>query len=249
MHKLAAFAVILTGVLAPAITRADSNLIDEVDKLTPEQAYLFNQKLQAKVLSPVPESFITHITVALSGGVGVYNPSNYNDYLAPTQAKVTTAGFWKADLMWKLCDHFLLGFQSSFNSVNQTKVPSANTFYSLSIFAPTTDVAAAYQIPLSDHFFLAPGIAIGGIFAWVTEETTNDTAKTTYDLRYWGSAFHLSASLPIYYRLNRIWSIGLTNSFQIGNITNLQRAEDHPANVPNLNLTGYQGSFTIAFNL
>jgi hypothetical protein len=233
--------------MIPSVARA--SLVDEVDKLTPEQAYQFEQKLGAKVLEPVPQSFFTEMTAAFGGGFGVYDPKTFNDYLSPNQAKIDTTSLLKVNLMWKLSSHFLFGLIATYEGVHQAHSPSAGVFHNLSVAAPAADIAAGFRVDLSDHFFLVPTLGIGAITAFVNEETTNDAKLTTYSLRYSGTAFHALVELPLYLRLNRIWSLGLTNAFQLGNITGMERAEDHPASVPNLSLTGYQGTLTLAFNI
>ncbi len=236
--------------LAFITTAAQADLVKDVDQLSPEQAYEVMTKLQAKVLQPIPETFFTRLTVSVDGGAGAVNPKSYNDYLTARGGnKVNTLGVGKARILWRVSDNLLFGAIFSGSMSHQTREQQTGVYYRHSLLASSVDLALGYRIALSENFFIAPTLGAGGVFARVTEATTNDTNSSTYVLRYMGMAPHAMVELPIYYRLNRVWSIGFTNAVQVGNIAKFYRAEDRRSQTPNLSVTGYQGTLSIAFNL
>jgi len=70
--KLKMLMVAAALALLPCVTRAEmspQDLLNAVDKMTPDEAQLFYQKLEAKYWQPLPEGFFTRMSVSFAAEV------------------------------------------------------------------------------------------------------------------------------------------------------------------------------------
>lgn len=239
----------LCAVTAFGVSLAHADLVDQVDELSPDRAYLLMNKLQAKVFEPVPEGFFTKLSVNVSSGSAFVDPKAYKARLHPNFNDLDHLMTMKVNLLWKTQSAFSFGFMLGGQMGREAEEIAAAIFESVSIRSGFFDLGVSCRLDLDESFFIAPALGVGVIGAGFREETTNDLSQNTYIFRASGIAPHLLVEVPLHYRLNPVWTLNLTNVFQFANVTKLDRIRDVRASVPTLNLSGYQLMFGIGLNL
>jgi len=71
--------LIISSILFSAASYA--NLVEEVDKLSPQEAQLFLAKLHAKAIQPLPEGILTKLSISGSFGAQKFESDDFTDNL------------------------------------------------------------------------------------------------------------------------------------------------------------------------
>jgi hypothetical protein len=240
---------IVAGVALLSSITAWAGLVEDIDKLTPEEAHAVTTKLQAKTLQPIPESFFTRLSLGVSFGATIGNPSAFDATLNSVHGNFKSLDWADASLTWKIDTRYLLGFDVGGLMRQSDKQIAASTVEKVNFGGGYFHFQAGYQIPLGQDWLLAPAAGLGGIYGMVEREVTSDALLTTYVFRLYGVGPSAAVSLPILYKLNPIWTVGLDNRYFYGRVTKVKRADQDYNGIADLNFSGYQIGFKTAINL
>jgi len=94
--------------LLPCGARAETSaqdLLNAVDKMTPDEALLFQQKLEAKLWKPLPEGFFTRMSITFSAeGSGLARVSPGSQSKLAGQLDMNRASGGEFTILWNVCD-------------------------------------------------------------------------------------------------------------------------------------------------
>ena len=111
MFKVRHFSVVglfLIGSFVSSV--AFSGLEEDVDALTPDQAYRIIRKLEAKQLQPIPESYFTKMAVLFGGSYRFASPDAFNSSINSAFSDFGNLGALDVSVLWNLSDCFSFGF-------------------------------------------------------------------------------------------------------------------------------------------
>jgi len=94
--------------LLPVATRAETSaqdLLNAVDKMTPDEALLFRQKLEAKYWQPLPEGFFTRMSISIAAEVsGLSRVTPGSQSKTGGELDLNRASGGALTLLWNVCD-------------------------------------------------------------------------------------------------------------------------------------------------
>lgn len=225
-----------------------ANLVDEVDKLTPEEANLLIQKLDSKFYQPlIPETFFTRITVSASAGTNFSYPREYNNNLNAVHDPFKSFYYGQANLMWYVSKKFMIGFMFQGFEASSHEELTTDTYQKVTLSGYSLAFACGYLFDVSSSWYFTPAIGIGPFFANSSTITDNDLSQTTYDYSIHGVGYVGILNLSMMYRINRVFSIGPEISYQYARVDKLKRF--HTIETPkNIIFNGLNAGIKIAYN-
>lgn len=237
--------------------QASADLLQEVDQLTPEQAYEFQQRLGAKMLEPIPAGFFTNLSTSITSQVVLSDAKEFKSFIDSrfsSPNKLDKVQSVNMDVLWRLGEGFRLGFEMGFMTASATAELVTNTFQSINLKSLLTMAKVGYKVGLSEDFFLFPYIGLGMANSMANLTTTTDTSfntsGSTYNVNMSNSAFAYKAGASLNYSFNKLFSIGLDLSILQDKVTKLKReGEREVTNPSELNLSGFGIGVKASVNL
>ncbi len=239
--------------LGAIVTANAATLEEQVDALTPNEAFRVVQKLKAKSLEPIPEGLFTRASVSLNFGVQRLEQEEFYKTLDSRFKNDSEAeNFRRAslDVLWKFGESWRFGLSAGMIGKEASEQIGDQIFQDISLRGNFLHIVAAYQFWLSEKWSLMPALGIGGLMARAEQTTSNDVASTSYDYRYSGEGASGNFALSINYFFNPIFSLGLTLGHFQGKIDDLERSGIAELQSPTeLDFTGQYAGLKLAFNL
>lgn len=226
-----------------------ANLIEEVDKLSPEEAKLLVQKLDAKFFHPIiPESFFTRFTASTSFGINYSYPKEFNNYLDNAHDNFNKFAYGQLNLMWFMSKKFMLGLMVDGKNFESKETLEAGKYQKASLTGLTLALASTYNFDISERWLFSPSIGIGPFIAFASFVTDDDNLKTTYDYSFSGIGYSGVLTLPFLYRINKVFAIGPELSYQYARVDKLKRYDTTINNPKNITFNGFGAGLKIAYN-
>jgi hypothetical protein len=242
---------VLIGLLAitfMSMNAISANLIEEIDKLSPEEALLVQTKLQAKMLQPIPEWIITN--AGGGGGFSVHRAElkDFNTAFSANNSSIKTLYGGSGGFRLPVNDALKIGLEfGGAGGCDSNK--SGNTYYDLAIGYGFGLLALDYTLlktpQLSLNFNGGVGAMTGGYYYGESAEA----AGTEYSVHRNGNGLCYKVGLNGKYKLNPIWDIGAGASYFYGKITDLKRADVTDAGAPDLDYSGLMVQVFSTINL
>lgn len=209
-----------------------AGLLEEVDELTPEEAALFQQKLQLKQLERIPGN------TRGSFFVQFIDPAEFNNTF-PGVGPMTNLYGGSFDLRFPLNERILIG--GNFGGAgNYVLTESGSKIYEdLYLGYGKAELAADLWIIKTDNLILSAGAGAGVILGGYKYSNTDDNTQTDYTTDRWGSGLCTSLSLDLSVGFKGCWRLGIgASSFsgKLGGMRKIISGVDKSA--PEIDLTG-----------
>jgi hypothetical protein len=209
-----------------------ADLLDEVDKLTPEQAAQFEKKLQQKKFEGIAKNS------RISGGVQLFDPTQFIAAF-PGLPAVRNLYCGSFDVRHPLNDKFLIGgnFGGAGNYIYNSG--AAKIYEDLFFAYGSAQLVLEWRILQNKNFILSATPGAGVMLGGYNYNKTDDVAKTSYNTNRWGSGLCSSLALDLIWKISDEWGLGCgVNSFS-GKLANMRKIfSDVDATAPEIDLTG-----------
>lgn len=229
-----------------------ANLVEEVDKLTPEEAKMLVEKLNAKFFEPVvPQSFFTRATMAGSFGAFVSYPRSFNEeFMGADHENFKSFGYGQFSLQWYLSQKFMLGILVDAKMQESEEEISSNVYETVTLVGAGMHIACTYRFDISENWFFTPTLAIGPFVGSATRVTDddNDGENKSHNYSVEGIGYSGMVVLPFLYDINKVFSIGPELSYQFARVDKLKRYNDEVSNPKNITFNGFGAGLKIAYN-
>jgi len=209
-----------------------ADLLEEVDKLTPEQAVQLQQKLEKKRFEATPGNS------RINGFIQYIKPTQLNNAF-PGLSPMTNLYGGSFDLRYPLSKQVLIG--GSFGGAgNYVFTESSYRIYEdLWLVYGQAQFVIELRFIQKNNFILSVTPGIGVVLGAFNYSTTNDNAQTYYTTNRWGSGLCTSLALDATWKVRDGWGFGLgVSSFsgKLGGMRKIFSAVDGGA--PEIDLAG-----------
>ncbi len=222
------------------------DLLNAVDKMTPDEAQLFYQKLESKFWKPLPEGFFTRLGVSVAAEIsGLAKVSPGSQSALGSTLDLSRAGGGEVALLWQVGDPKLrLGL--SFGSLLAGDSKLEDGSYARSdLMAGLGAVVLNYQLVRETHWQLFTQLSAGmGGARLDTLDTPKGQATTihTYDAGFpWAQ---VQAGLA--WRPNPVLTLFAGGGYRFAGAATL--SEGGETERGKLDISGATGRFGLAFN-
>ncbi|MCU0640796.1 MAG: hypothetical protein MUC35_01765 [Candidatus Margulisbacteria bacterium] len=209
-----------------------AGLLEDVDKLTPEQAELFQKKLEQKKFEGL------HKNTRFGGGVQLFDPAQFNAAFPGLPAVRNLYG-GSFDVRQPINDKLLIG--GSFGGAgNYTYRQSATKVYEDLFFAyGSAQLVLEWRLYQNKNFLLSVTPGAGVMLGGYNYNKTNDNTKTTYNTNRWGSGTCSSLGLDLTWKISDEWGMGLGASAFSGKLGGFRKVlSEVDTTAPEIDLTG-----------
>ncbi len=225
---------VMLGLFAVSVLvgPALAGLTEEVDKLTPKEAALFQEKLNHKVAENFPGN---------AGGTGFVqfiNPTTFNSAF-PGLNPIRNLYGGTFNFRVPVNDKFLLG--GSFGGAgNYSCNESATKVYEdLTLFYGAAQFVVDYRIINNDSFILSTSAGLGLMLGGFNYAKTDDNLKSYYNTNRWGTGLCNSLSLDANWKVEKGWGFGMGVGYFSGKLGNMKKSFNGIDNTsPDIDLTG-----------
>lgn len=253
VSKTAIFSILCLLVLFAQQFAHAATLLDQVDQLTPEQAYEFQTKLKSKILKPIPQGIFMRLAVSVSGNLMFTDPDDYKstiDSAHNRDERLDNMYGLQGSLIWRLTDHFYFGVGGASLHRNSNQKTGTLKYEELSLAGTVGQVQAAYKIWLSERWFLFPLIGVGGIEGQATVEKSDDNVEQTFVQRYSGMGFSALGVVSVGFHLNPIFTAGLDIGYLHAKVNKVKRSKSEEVASPaSLDFSGPYIGLRVSYNL
>jgi len=229
-----------------------ANLIEEVDKLSPEETNLLLQKIDAKLYKPVPESFFTRFTMSGSFGINFSYPREFNSYIDAKHDSFNKFYYGQTNLMWNIYNadtyKILLGFVFDFKRAESEKELSPNVYQEVTLNGIGMAFAISHVCNLTEKLYFIKTLAYGPFAVDINLNNHDDNEKKTYNYNLTGAGYTALANLSLLYRFNKVFSIGPDFSYQYARVEKLKRFENTVNAPSDITLKGISAGLRLAYN-
>ncbi len=224
--------ILVVLLAALLVSPVFANLVDEVDKLTPEQAEQFQKKLDQKKFEGLPAN------TRISGGLQTVNADAFNAAFPglPPLHSVLVGSF---DVRQPLTDKLLIG--GSFSGAgNYLFHESATKVYEdLFLVVGSAQLVLEYRLVQTGNFIMSLTPGAGFMIGGYNYTKTNDNTQTYYNTNRWGSGTCTSLALDLNWKLANEWGLGFGVSAFSGKLGGMRKIfSDVDATAPEIDLTG-----------
>ncbi len=209
-----------------------ANLVDEVDKLTPEQAAQFQKKLDQKKFEGLP------VNTRIGGGIQTVNPTAFNAAF-PGLPPLHSVLFGSFDVRQPLTDQLLIGgnFGGTGNYLFNESAPKV--YEDLFLIAGSAQLVLEYRLVRTSNFIMSLTPGAGVMLGGYNYNKTNDNTQTSYNTNRWGSGTCSSLALDLNWKLANEWGLGFgigAFSGKLGGMRKIISGVDTTS--PEIDLTG-----------
>jgi len=236
-------------LLLPMGARAEANaqdLLNAVDKMTPDEALLFRQKLEAKAWQPLPEGFFTRMSIscaAEASGLARVTPGSQSK--TGTDLDLNRASGGALTFLWNVCDPRLrLGLE--FESLLASDSTLEDGSYARSdLQSSLLGLVVNYQLIREScwELYTQATVGVGGA-RLDTLDTPKGQASTehVYDASFPWAQLQVGAA----WRPNPVLSLFISGGYRFAGRADLHEGgEDLHGS---LDLSGATGRLGLAFN-
>ena len=247
--KLKMMMVAAALALLPCSVRAESSaqaLLNTVDKMTPEEAQLFQQKLEAKFWQPLPESFFSRMSVSLAmeaSGLAKVNPGSLSKTGGELDMNRASGG--DVTILWNVFDPKLrLGLELGSLLASDSKLADGN-YARMDLQSGLGALVVNYQLIKRPHWYLFTQATAGvGGARLDTLDTPKGQASTmrSYDASFSWAQLQAGAA----WRPNPVLTLFLSGGYRFAERVDLKEGGD--GHHGQLDMSGASGRLGLAFN-
>ncbi|TAN36757.1 MAG: hypothetical protein EPN23_08075 [Verrucomicrobia bacterium] len=247
--KLKMMLVAATLVLLPCGLRAEvgaQDLLNAVDKMTPDEAQLFYQKMESKFWKPLPEGFFTRMSVSVAAegsGIAKVNPDGLSKTGGELDMKRASGG--DITILWNVIDPKLrLGVELGSLLASDSKLEDGN-YARMELQSGLGALVVNYQLVKRTHWYLFTQATAGvGGARLETLDTPKGQASTirSYDASFTWAQLQAGAA----WRPNPVLTLFLSGGYRFAERVDLKEGGD--AHHGQLDLSGASGRLGVAFN-
>jgi len=222
-------AVFAVSVLALPVF---AGLLEDVDRLTPEQAELFQKKLDQKKFEGLPKN------TRIGGGIQLFDPTQLNNAFPGLPAVRNLYG-GSFDVRQPLNDKLLIG--GSFGGAgNYIYRQSATKVYEDLFFVyGSAQLVLEWRLVQNKNFILSATPGAGVMLGGYNYNKTNDNTQTTYNTNRWGSGTCTSLALDATWKINDEWGMGIGAGAFAGKLGGFRKIlSEVDTTAPEIDLTG-----------
>ncbi len=220
--------VILTALTAPTL----AGLLEDVDKLTPQEASLFQEKLSKKAAENIP------LESAGTFNVQFINPSAFNAAF-PGVAPMTNLYGGSFTIRKPINDRFLIGGNFGGGANFHWNESASKVFEDAFLGYGSAQFVTELRLVRTENFILATTLGAGVMLGGYNYSKTDDNLKTSYSSNRWGTGFCESAAIDAYWSAKDDWGFGIGAGYfsgKLGNMRVLLNSVDGTA--PEIDLSG-----------
>ena len=208
-----------------------AGLLEDADKLTPEQAVQLQQKLEQKRFEAMPRN------TRMGGFVQFVDPSQFNNAF-PTLNPIRTLYGGEFDLRYPLNKQFLIGgsFTGAGNYVFNSNVPKV--YEDLFLAYGSAQLVLEYRIFQNKSFILSLTPGAGVMLGGFNYTKTDDNAKTYYETNRWGAGTCASLALNATWKISNEWGMGVGATYFSGKLSGMRKLLGHADASPDIDLSG-----------
>jgi hypothetical protein len=181
-------------------------LIDAVERMTPEQAYDFSQKLEARMWEPVPESIFTRLGIFVSVVSASFDKVDVTGVdLASRDLDIEDLLGLEYGIMWRVANKTRVGIKADIWMSQDSSLTQAG--YSRGeLDAAAISLALNYRLFEKPKWVLWTELDLGGGAAELRTANTPAGGATT-DRYFEGDFAMANAQVGLAWRLNRLVSL------------------------------------------
>lgn len=230
--KRACIGFLVVGLLccggAARVSAADSSavnaedLIKIVDEMTPEQAYEFQNKLDASGFKPIPKGFFSRLTIDVSGGVSKFDRVDLSGItLSAGSLKVDEVSGQRVGIAWKICDDYLrLGFSG-------TEWHAEDSLLSDGKYSQAELAATDFSITVTGQWIRTKSLLLwtklGAGVGAVELDIVDTPANNGSTVRKLNADFPVvDVEVGMAWRFNPIFSLGLSGGYRFSEEVNFE---------------------------
>ena len=231
MHCVKSSLLVLFTVSA-LVLPVYADLLQDVDKLTPQQAVELEKKLEQKRVEAMPHD------IRITGFMQTINPIKFNN-ISSTIGPMFNLYGGVFDLRQPINDKFLIGgsFSGAGNYVLTESSP--RVYEDMFLGCGTAQFVLDFRIFKNDIFVLSLTPGAGVILGGFNYTKTDDNARTYYTTNRWGLGFCTSLSLDATFKVHKEWGLGMGVGAFSGKVSGLRKlVSSVDASVPDIDLTG-----------
>jgi len=223
---------------------AYSGLIEDIDDLSPEEAYFVMEKLQMKVLEGTPPE-------GVGGGmeIGVLNPSlrNLNNSLPAALKKFPVLVMWGGTWRWSFNERFQIGFYGAGGATTTANKSLIGDVEEATLGLGMFETVFSYKPIIDDNFEAYLDLGLDYLVSGFTRSSTPNGSSTT--IHSWdGSTFGYRMGVGAKVRFNPIFAVGGDFSYLSAKINTLEEAGTVDATAPDIDLSGFFGKLGLQFH-
>lgn len=211
--KKVIMAALVISVLALPVF---AGLLEDVDKLTPEEAVKLQEKLQQKRFEATPENS------RMIGFVQLIEPTPFNNTF-PGLPDIRNAYGGSFELRKPLNDRLLVG--GSFGGAGNFVYSESSTkvYEDLWLAHGYAQLVMEYRIVQNKSFILSLTPGAGVMLGFYNYTKTDDNAKTYYNTNRWGTGFCTSFAVDATWKIYKEWGLGIGISSFSGKLSNMHK--------------------------
>jgi hypothetical protein len=220
-RMLAIMMMVACGMAAKAEVTPDE-VLGAVDKMTPEQAHAFSQKLEAKLWQPVPEGFFSRMALDMGVSGGSLDDAGLSGLtLSGGDLDVESVGGLDLGIFWRLFDpRFRLGLRmGSWGSTDSNLGPAG--YSRVDLLGSTLALAANMQWVRNPNWLIWTEVAPGsGSVRMDVVDTPVGQATTLRSFDGGYALLDLQAGAA--WRLNAILSVFVSGGYRFAESIDLE---------------------------
>lgn len=189
-------------------------VIKAVERMTPEQAYEFSQKLEARMWEPVPERFFTRLGIFVSVGSVTFEKVDVSGLdLASRDLAIEDMSGLEYGIMWRVANKTRVGLKAALWMSQDSRL--TETGYSRAeLDAAAVSLALNHWLVEKPKWALWTELDLGVGAAELRTANTPAGAATT-DRYFEGDFVMANAQLGLAWRLNRLVSLYGAGSWRV----------------------------------
>lgn len=198
------------------------DLIKIVDEMTPEQAYEFQNKLEASGFKPIPKGFFSRLTFDVSGGVGKLDSVDLSGItLSAGSLNVDEVSGQRVGLAWKFYDDMLrVGFSAAEWRAEDSLL-SGGAYSQAELQAKDFTITVAGQWVRTQHLLLWTKLGAG--VGAVDLDIVDTPAGNGSTVRKLNAEFPvLDVEVGAAWRFNPVFSLGLSGGYRFSEEVNFE---------------------------
>jgi hypothetical protein len=220
---------LLVNVLVPSVR---AGLLEDVDKLTPQQAVELEKKLQQKKFEATPERS------RMTGFIQLINPTQLGNAF-PGVNHIGNLYGGSFDLRTPINDKVLIGGSFSCAGNYAFNQSSPKIYEDMFLVYGSAQLAMDFRLLQNGNFILSTTPGIGIMLGGYNYTKTDDNAKTYYLTNRWGSGICTSLALDATWKVHEEWGAGIGVSTFSGKLANMRKIlSEVDATAPEIDLSG-----------
>ncbi len=209
-----------------------AGLIEEVDKLSPNEALIFQEKLSQKSAETFPGN---------AGGTGFIqfiNPDLFNSAF-PGLNPIRNLYGGTFNLRMPVNERVLVGGTFGGGANFSCNESATKVYEDIVLGYGAAQLVVDYRLLRQDSFILTTSAGLGLMLGGFNYSKTDDNLKTYYSTNRWGTGFCSSLSIDANWKIEKEWGLGIGIGYFSGKLGNMRKVFNNvDSTSPDMDLTG-----------